>query len=119
MAGARQIDWSTAQMRDGTLTVGLTGANAKRWRARFEQVLALLDTPHSRWREVGLVKGAIEVAGVERGSEPELAHFLESVLQEVNADLDPQERREKEEPADRAPGPDEQMTATFRSFANG
>lgn len=119
----RQIEWGSAQMRDGTLTVELTGANSKAWTAQFEVVLALLDTPHSDWGEVSLRKKAIEVADVPRGSESELRHFLESIVLQANADTEPdspeQTANATDTQDDHANDPaDEQMTATFRSFAN-
>ncbi|HEY2140925.1 MAG TPA: hypothetical protein VGG98_02545 [Solirubrobacteraceae bacterium] len=48
-AEQRQIEWGSAEIEDGTLTVHLAGASSKAWKARFESVLALLDTPHSGW----------------------------------------------------------------------
>jgi hypothetical protein len=41
----RHIDWATAQIEEGTLTVGLTARGTRAWKARFENVLALLATP--------------------------------------------------------------------------
>ena len=115
----RQIDWASAQMEDGALTVKLTGKGSKAWRARFENVLALLDTPHTTWGEVRLNKSAVKVAGVRQGAEPELRHFLESVVLQANSDTQP-EAPENEAEADDAgeePSVEEQMTATFRAFA--
>src|SRR5436305_1183054 len=82
----RAIDWGTASIEDGELTVGLSGAKSKDWRARFENVVALLDTPHSEWGEVTLVKDRINVEGVQQGGESDLRHFLESIVMQANAD---------------------------------
>jgi hypothetical protein len=37
----RNIDWGTAEVEEGTLTVQLTGPSSKAWKQRFEGVLAL------------------------------------------------------------------------------
>lgn len=88
-AEPRQIEWGSAQMQDGTLTVELTGSGSKAWKVRFENVLALLDTPHSSWGDVRLTKNAIKVTNLQKGGESELHHFLESVLLQANSDTEP------------------------------
>jgi len=119
----RQIEWDSAQMHDGALTVGLTGTSSKPWSTRFEGVLALLDTPHKNWGDVKVTKRAVKVADVQPGSESELRHFLESVVLQANSDtapgpaeqgLDSEAGGEDEHHSD----PDEQMAAAFRSFAD-
>jgi len=114
----RHIDWASAQIEDGTLTVELTGKGSKAWKARFENVLALLDTPHTTWGEVRLHKSTVNVAGVQQGGEPELRHFLESVVLQANSDTQPETPEDNAEgDADGEPDVDEQMTATFKTFA--
>lgn len=118
-AEPRQIQWGSAETEDGTLTVELDGASSKGWKARFENVLALLDTPHSGWGDVSLTKKAIRVADVQQGSEAELRHFLESAVLQANTDTAPDAiaRHENEAQDDPEPDVDEQMTQAFRSFA--
>jgi hypothetical protein len=115
----RQIDWASAQMTDGTLTVELTGKGSKAWKERFENVLALLDTPHAAWGEVRLRKSAVQVAGVQQGTEPELRHFLESIVLQANSDTQPEAPKDDAEVDDAGEETalDEQMTATFKTFA--
>src|ERR1700704_3462648 len=115
----RHIEWASAQIEDGTLTVELTGKGSKAWRARFENVLALLDTPHTVWDEVRLNKSAVKVAGVRQGTEPELRHFLESVVLQANSDTQPEEPEDDAESDEdgKKSEVDEQMTATFNAFA--
>lgn len=116
----RQIRWGSTQIEDATLVVELSGAPSKAWRARFESVLALLETPHSRWGEVRLTKKGIEVTALQQGSEAELRHFLESIVLQANSDTAPeapQRDLEDEEADGQEPDSDEQMTATFRAFA--
>jgi hypothetical protein len=117
----REIRWDTAEIEDAALTVELTGSNSRIWKARFEQVLALLGSAHSSWGEARVTKDGINVKDVEHGSESELRHFLESVV--LQADADPEadvigQARDRIDGKD-DPGPDEQMMRTFRSFATG
>jgi hypothetical protein len=117
----RNIDWGSAGVEDATLTVDLTGASAKVWKQRFESVLALLETPHSRWGAVQLDKRGVQVAEVQPGAETELRHFLESIVLQVNSELPRPEREEQdaeETSADEEAQADRQMTAAFRAFAD-
>jgi hypothetical protein len=117
----REIDWSSAEIEDARLSVALSGSGSKAWKGRFQNVLALLDTPHSGWGEVRLTgKGVIRVRDVRPGAESDLRHFLETVLLQVNSDTvpagtQPAEQDVEDEPQE--PDPDEQMTAAFRAFA--
>ncbi len=115
----RHIDWASAQIEGGTLTVELMGKGSKVWKARFENVLALLDTPHTTWGEVRLHKSTVKVVGVQQGGEPELRHFLESVVLQANSDTQPEAPEDDAEGDDAGgePDVDEQMTATFKTFA--
>ncbi len=114
-----QIKWGSAHTEGGTLSVELEGASTKAWKARFETVVALLDTPHSGWGDVGLTKKAIKVSNVQKGSEAELRHFLESAVLQANTDTAPDSIAQHEDEAgeDHEPDADEQMTQTFRGFA--
>jgi hypothetical protein len=118
----RTIDWGSAEIEDAALTVALTGSSSKEWRQRFEGVLALLATPHSRWGAVRLDKGGLQVAEVQQGAETELRHFLESIVLQVNSELPEQEQAgqdgEEEMNADQEAQADRQMTAAFRAFAD-
>jgi hypothetical protein len=117
----REIRWDTAQIEDAALTVELAGSNSRVWKARFEQVLALLNSAHSSWGETRVTKDSITVADVGQGSESELRHFLESVVLQANADPEADASVQARDSIDGKdePGPDEQMTRTFRSFATG
>jgi hypothetical protein len=118
----RNVDWGSAEVEDATLTVELTGASSKAWKQRFKGVLALLETPHSRWGEVHLNRKAIQVADVQPGAETELRHFLESIVLQVNSELPPPEEPEQEEEqetrVEEAAKADRQMTAAFRAFVD-
>jgi hypothetical protein len=117
----RKIDWGTAEIEEGTLAFELAGASSKAWKQRFESVLALLETSHSRWGEVSITRKGIRVAGVGQGVETELRHFLESIVMQVNSELpQPEESTEAAEEAhvDEGARVDQQMTTAFRAFAD-
>jgi hypothetical protein len=121
-AHARQIDWGTAEIRDGALTVELIGDAPKGWGKDFRGVLALLEQSKRSWGTISLAKSTIKVLDVEDGSEEALRHFLESVVLQVNSDLglhddvpDAEDEQAESGAAQRAS--EREMTATFRGFA--
>ncbi len=114
----RQVDWGTAEIEDATLTVELTGTGSRAWKQRFESVHALLDTPHSRWGQVRLTKRGVQVADVQPGTEVELRHFLETIVLQVNSELEePGQDIDEEQQIDEATRADRQMTTAFRAVA--
>jgi hypothetical protein len=120
-----KLDWSTAEVQSGTLTVSLDGKPSDQWEASFERTAHLLD--RGTWPEIKLGKRKIEVKGVEEGSEERLRFFLESVVQEANAEQgeDEEESKRDGEPesaeetseTEQETNPDREMTDRFRSFA--
>src|SRR6201987_1951324 len=115
----RNINWGSAEIENATLSVELTGASSKAWKQRFESVLTLLDTPHRRWGEIHVNKKGIRVADVQPGTEPELRHFLESIVLQVDSELpEPEEpgKEAKEQQVDRAVEADRRLTAGFRAL---
>jgi hypothetical protein len=114
----RQIDWGSADVRDATLTVALTGRASKAWRERFEAVHALLEHSERDWGGVVIKRKAIEVEGVHEGSEEALRHFLESVVLQANAELAPDDDGASAS-IDATPqlASDRRMSAAFRGFA--
>ncbi len=107
------MDWSEAEVSDGQLTVPLSGEGSKGWAERFGWVAERLQGSSASWGAVKASKSSIKVAGVVPGSEADVRHFLESVLAQVNADhAEPDEAGPEQDG-----GPDAEMTATFRSFA--
>ena len=113
---AQQIEWSTAEVKDGTLSVRLTGAPTKAWRKDFARVLTLLgDDGQAGWGAIALAKRRLEVANVEEGSEADVRHFLESAVLQVNSHLGAEAAAEP--PAtENADTSDRRMTAAFRRF---
>jgi hypothetical protein len=118
MAAQRcEIDWASADVHEGNVTVALRGKASKAWRERFAAVLGLLGARSGGWGEVRLARKAIEVEGLRPQAEEDLRHFLESVVGQVNAELPEADEHEDAEPTDRAAILDAEMTATLRSFA--
>jgi hypothetical protein len=118
----RTIDWASAEVHDGDVSVELRGVNSKEWSRRFDTVLRLLGPSGGGWGEVKLTKGSIRVRSLRPQAEEDLRHFLESLVVQVNAEL-PDEPGEEEgdedgaESLDRGAILDAEMTATLRSFA--
>jgi hypothetical protein len=114
-----EIDWSSAEVHGGDVTVDLAGKVSKQRRERFETVRSLLGVSSGAWDDVKLVKRTIHVRGLLPGEEHELRHFLDSVVVQVNAELpaSDDDAEQAGRPSDRAAIVDAEMTATLRSFA--
>lgn len=117
---APTLQWSAAEVRDGTLTVPIDGDRPKGWKATFEQTVRLLGG--GSWGEVSLKRGTVRVAAVAEGTEDELRHFLEGAVQQANAThVDPEDEEDQaDEPDDEHAGDgddaDARMTSRFRDF---
>jgi hypothetical protein len=118
----REIDWHTASVKDGTLTVKLTGAASKRWSEHFGAVVALLGAPHGAWQDTAVRKAGIEVKGVGEGAEEDVRHFLESVVLQVNVELRPEDSAMEQAPSNAEENDqqavDRKMSETFHAFAD-
>jgi hypothetical protein len=84
-----QIDWGSASVDDGQLTVALTGKPSSEWRERVQSVL-------------------------ER-----LRHLLESAVLQANADLADDDAGGDGGAGDERSDADQRMTDAFRAFADG
>jgi hypothetical protein len=114
------LQWSEAQVRDGILTVAIDGDRPKGWKATFGQTVRLLGG--GNWGEVSCKGGTVRVTDVTEGSEDELHHFLEGVVQQANAvhvapedDADEQDEGPDEE-RDDDDDADARMTSRFQEF---
>jgi hypothetical protein len=108
------IDWESAAVDDGRLTVALTGKPTSDWTGRVEHVVDRLERPSNAWGKIKVTKKAIRVDDVNPGSESELHHFLESAVLQANADL----RSDEDAPSGEERSEDDQrMTDAFRSYA--
>jgi len=86
----RQIDWSSAVVdADHTLTVALSGGLDPDWNKSFGRIMRPLqrETPEGSWGEVRLMRGALQVTGVQDGSEGALRDFLETAVRQANDDV--------------------------------
>jgi hypothetical protein len=107
------IDWDSAAVKDGDLTVALTGEPNNEWARRVQAVLERLDPARSSAGAAKVTKTHIEVNAVVAGAEDDLRHLLESAVQQANADFAPAEESDHDEPSEA----DSAMTEAFRSFA--
>jgi hypothetical protein len=117
-----RLDWSSAQVSDGTLTIKLSAKPSKPWKGVFDRTVKLLGG--GDWDEVELKSAAVKVTGVQEGVEGSLRQFLEGAVQEANATLasaeDEDREGENESEGDGAEGDeddgDSRMTERFREF---
>jgi hypothetical protein len=117
------LDWSTAEVKDSTLTVQVDGELPDGWEDTFKATVALLGG--GSWGEIKLEEQKAEVSGLTPGSEEKLRHFLESVVQQANAthhtgdeeeDEDEEDGEDSEEEDDEGSDSDKEMAERFRSF---
>lgn len=121
-----ELNWSTAKVKNAKLKVDLDGELPSGWKDSFNAVARLLGGP-ADWGEVSLSrKKTVSVADVSEGSEERLRHFLESVVEQANADHRPDdsqrersdEQDDDEEDEGDESGSDAEMSERFRSFAD-
>jgi hypothetical protein len=121
------LDWSTAEVKNGVLSVGLDGERPKGWNKTFAATAAMLGG--GTWSKVALRKDRIKVTGVTPGVEDKLHHFLESVVLQTNADHAPeteddsdgdgeQELEQESGQGDSDDDPDSELTSRFKAFAD-
>jgi hypothetical protein len=113
-----KLNWSSAKVRDGKLTVELAGDRPRGWKKSFEKTVRLLGAG-GNWGEVRVKKGQVHLGRLTPGDEEKVRHFLDSVVTQANAahrpsepDSDATDRQTPDES-----GPDAEMTKRFRSFA--
>ena len=109
------------------LSVDLRGERPKGWNKTFAATATLLGGGGD-WDEVAVKKDEVTVTGVSPGVEDKLRHFLESTVQQANAQHTPEEGDEgAEQEIQEDEGEDEQasgddsdsdLTARFRAFAD-
>ena len=108
------IDWASAEVKGGDLTVAVAGEPNAKWAKRVEAILERLERPGSGWGKVKVGTSTVRVKAVTAGAEEDLRHLLDGAVQQANADFAP-----GEEPGGEAAGSDADaaMTEAFRSFA--
>jgi hypothetical protein len=112
-----KIDWNTAAVKGGGLTVQLSAKPESEWTERAEQVIDRLQRSGSGWGEIKVMKkGTLRVADLEPGAEDDLRHFLESVV--LQANVEPQAASDDEPDDDEGSEEDRRSTEAFRAFAD-
>jgi hypothetical protein len=107
-----EIDWTTAAVSGGTLTVELAGDAVAKWTKALAEVIERLDRGGTAWGAIAVKRGHVVVDDVRAGAEADLRHLLEAGVAQVNADFAPPPgQREGHSEVDDA------MTAAFRAFA--
>jgi hypothetical protein len=121
-----KLDWSTAEVSDGKLTVALSGKPPKKWRDAFERTAALLS---GHWHaSLNAKKGSVQITSVQPGDEERVRQFAEGVVLEANTTLVSEQELfdtasaaddDEQQPEPDAPEPsrDEWVTDRFREFA--
>ena len=107
------IDWASAEVKGGDLTVALEGEPTAAWGERVQAIVERLDRPASGWGAVKVGKAKVRVEAIAAGAEEDLRHLLDGAVQQANADFAP----EAEDDEGEASEADATMTETFRSFA--
>ena len=115
-----ELNWASAKVKGGKLTVNLEGETPSDWKQSFERTVTLL--PGRDWGEIQIKKRTVRVSDVTPGEEEKLRHHLESVVEQANAAVRPEEPEGDDDDGDRAgdgdsDSPDARMTAAFRAFA--
>ena len=113
------LQWSAAEVRNGTLTVPVAGDRPKGWKSTFDHTVRLLGG--GSWGEGSLRKTKVKVGEVTEGTEDELRFFLEGVVQQANAthieagdDPDEHADEDSDDDADEGDDSDARMTSRFR-----
>lgn len=104
------LDWSSASVDGGRLTVPVAGEVPTGWVKRVQHVIERLEKSGSGWGAVKVTKRQVQVDDVTADAAPDLHHVLESAVLQANADLrdDPGPRERSEE--------DERLIETFRGL---
>jgi hypothetical protein len=114
---ATQIDWSSAAVDDGQLTVALTGKPTSDWADTVTDVAERLQQTGRRFGTVQVSKKKLRVDGVTPGSEADVRHLLESAVLQANAAVSAADDEDGDEGEDRS-GADQEMTDAFRAFGD-
>ena len=108
------IDWASAEVTGGELTVALAGEPNAQWAERVQAIVERLDRPGSAWGATKVTEATVTVEAVGAGAEEDLRHLLDGAVQQANADFAPEVQ---DDDADEPSEEDSAMTDAFRSFA--
>ena len=112
------IDWASADVSDGRLTVAFTEKPPKDWTERLQAVIERLAQHGTGWGAIETSKKKLLIDAVQPGAEADLRHLLESALLQANADAnaDTDHRADDAVTSSRSER-DQALTDTFRAFA--
>jgi hypothetical protein len=110
------IDWASAVVKDGDLTVELAGEASADWAKRVQAVLERLERPGSAWGTTKVTKARVQVEAVAAGAEQDLRLLLDGAVQQANADFAPED--DDDGGGDERSEADIAMTEAFRSFSD-
>jgi hypothetical protein len=110
------IDWASAAVKGGDLTVALAGEPSTEWAGRVQAILERLERPGSGWGATKVTKTRIQVEAIVAGAEDDLRHLLDSAVQQANADF--AAPQESDDAGDGLSAADSAMTDAFRSFVD-
>ena len=121
MSEKLRLEWSSAEVSDGTLVVALNRRPPKKWREAFARATALLS--HGSWTtRLSRRDTAVRLDPVELGDEERVLQFLEGALLEANRTIVPEEELfEDDEAGDSQQvevSADEELARRFRAFAD-
>ena len=111
------IDWASATVKNGDLTVALAGEPSSEWAQRVQAILDRLNRPGSDWGATKVTKTRVQVTSVVAGAEDDVRHLLDSAVQQANADFAPAQESEGAGDGDELSEADSAMTDAFRSFS--
>jgi hypothetical protein len=109
------IDWGSAEVRGGDLTVALAGEANADWAERVQAIVERLEQTGSAWGATKVTDAKVTVEAVSAGAEEDLRHLLDSAVQQANADF--AAPPESDDAGDGLSEADSAMTDAFRSFA--
>lgn len=109
--------WDSAKVRDNELTVELDGEASSEWEQSFEHTVRLLGG--GDWGRVRIKKGAVRIDAIALGEEDKVRFFLESVVEQANANEIAEELQRSTGADEDATGVDAEMAERFRSYSSG
>jgi hypothetical protein len=121
MAEKVELDWSSADVTDGTLDVALNSRPPKKWRDAFARATALLS--HGNWNtRLTQRNAAVRLDPVSLGEEDRVRQFLEGALLEANRVIVSEDElfdhTDDGEADETETSADQELTQRFRAFSS-
>jgi hypothetical protein len=84
-----KIDWASADVRDGILTLPLTGSVTPAWTGRLRELVAAAQPDADGWASVQVTREHLRVGQMRAGAGTGLHELLERLVDQANADFAP------------------------------